>query len=176
MRLNKLNDPGFDYKAIKSKYSFYRFNCNGHRQRANICDQLKAFAPVLAIRNSGRGEPYHIDVMALSDEGIDDKIRKVGTTEESSEGEVSFAKVQPEDLPVSVLLQLMMSSITKNEMANGPSNASGNFYIIVDEKTNVKKGIVTEIIAFIVKATLGLRVEAEAEQAENQTSEHAAGQ
>ena len=147
MKLNKLMDPCFDYAELGKRYSFYRFECNSYRQRANLCDHLKSFAPVMSVRNSGRSEGYYVDVMAVSDSGVDEKIRDIGTSEESSKENVSMSMILPEDLPNSVLLQLMVAALNKDDIGGGPSNASGNFYLIVDEKYNKKKAITSEIIA-----------------------------
>ena len=151
MRLNKLTDPCFDYTELGRKYSFYRFKCNSYRQRANLCDHLKAFAPVMSVRNSSRSEDYYVDVMAVSDPGVDEKIRKVGTSEESSKENVSLFPISPKDLPNSVLLQLMVAALNKDDIGGGPSNASGNFYLIVDEKYDKKKAITSEIISLEFK-------------------------
>lgn len=151
MKLNKLVDPCIDYTELGRKYSFYRFKCNSYRQRANLCDHLKAFAPVMSVRNSGRSEGYYVDVMAVSDSGVDEKIRDTGTSEESSKDNVSLSPISPEDLPNSVLLQLMVAALNKDDIEGGPSNASGNFYLIVNEKYDKKKAITSEIIALEFK-------------------------
>lgn len=144
-------NPCFDYVKLGSRYSFYRFKCNSYRQRANLCDHLKSFAPVMSVRNSGRSEDCYVDIMAISDPAIDEKIRDIGTSEESSKEYVSMSTTLPEDLPISALLQLMMAALNRDDIECGPSNASGNFYLIIDEKYNKTKMITSEIIALEFK-------------------------
>ncbi|WII09519.1 hypothetical protein O8W32_01500 [Methanomassiliicoccales archaeon LGM-DZ1] len=147
MRLNKIADPCFDYGKINERFAFYRFECKSYRQRANICDHLKAYAPIMSVRNGSRGEGYSVDVMAKSDPTIDENVKSIGLTEESSKENVSLRTMSAEDLPTSVLLQLLVAALNKDELENGPSNASGNFYLIIDEKQDKKRSITSEIVA-----------------------------